>query len=741
MLRRNYKSDCRRLCDEFEKNGSGACKEALDETLAEYGNDEEAKIFLRVMLEPELNRYPGEMRDSLVHLDFVENPKSFSEWLSDEYFSGDLKYELWPSWQQELSHVCTVSNRVTEWYVTGCIGGGKTFASLVAQLYRGPYICSCLRCPQLYFGIAKDSEIVFGLFNALKDNAARVDFSQLARFVRASRWFSTKCPAIITQSDCIIQWPSKNLMLKIGSNEMHALGANLFSYLIDEVNFMRTPECREANEHQAYKIYHHTVRRMKSRFQQYGICPGLACVVSSRASASSFLEDLMRKNKDVPGTYVTDYSQWEAKPRKTFSEHIFRVAVGNKYRKSEVLDTVITGGSPDTKLWRVDPTIAKESPPGQNMIYVPVDFYHDFLRDIDGSLRDIAGVPTLAVSPLIQRTESVWECIDPKRKHPFMKEEHTLSLDDSEASLINFMNWRELGKIVMGVWQPLHFPGLPRFAHVDLGLTGDCAAFAVGCCYDSYILTKTDLITGQPTEDFMPKVWVDFMLRIRPVHGEQIDLGKITTFLINLRNYGFWLQRVTFDGFASHMAIQTILKANILPTRTTMKKKAGDELVKTDSYVVSVDRDDKPYTNLRDMLFQGAVSFYHYQPFIDEVLALEHSVKKTDGGVIKGKVDHSPKGSKDISDAVAGMCWGITTSRAFTPATPVKEGVGDLPDKNIERQLADDLMSGVVGTHDAKIRALIPPPQSTPPARSYRGRKIVTKKDWMQDVGFNRHKP
>jgi len=172
-----------------------------------------------------------------------------------------------------------------------------------------------------------------------------------------------------------------------------------------------------------------------------------------------------------------------------------------------------------------------------------------------------------------------------------------------------------------------------------------------------------------------------------------------------------------------------------------MRKKAGDELVKTDSYVVSVDKEDKPYTTLRDMLFQGAVSYYHYQPFIDEVLALEHSIKKTEGGVIKGKVDHPAKGSKDVSDAVCGMVWGIATARAYTSATPVKEGVGDMPDRNIETQLADNLMEGVTGAHDARIKALIPPPQNTPPARSYRGRKIVTKKDWMKDVDFNRHKP
>lgn len=744
----NPLQDASTIVDQFERHGASASREACEHFVRQYGTDDKGLMNLYHLINPYIQRYPQEFRDTLRRIECMEDPLSFEDWLYNEYYSGDLHKELWDSWKQEINRVCLVSQGIVEWYVTGCIGGGKTFAALVAQLYKGPYYCACLRDPQTYFGLAKDSEIVFGLFNAILTNATQIDFNQFARFLKNSKWFQDKCPAEIIPSQCLIRWPTKNMAMRIGSSQLHALGANLFSYMIDEVNFMKTPESRESNEHQAYQIYHHASRRMKSRFQKFGVSPGLACIVSSRLATSSFLEDLMEKNKDTPGCAVTDFALWEAKPRTNYSPHMFRVAVGNKYRKSDILDTVVTNGSTDSSYWRIDRSLSQEIPDGTKMLLVPVDFYFDFQRDMDGSLRDIAGIPTYGVHPLIYRAESILECVDSRRKHPFLKEEVTLSMKDQESSLIHYTKWRELCKISQGVWQPLYFPGSPRFIHVDLGLgsenpdrKADCAGIAMGCCYDTYSMTSVDPTTGQMTEEFMPKVWVDFMLRIRPVPGEQIDLGKIVQYIVNLRNYGFWLQRVTFDGFASHMAIQSILKAKLTPPRTSnTRTKPGDELVKTDSFVVSVDKEDKPYRALRDVLFQGAMSYYLYQPFVDEVLALEHTTKKAESGVVKGKVDHPPKGSKDVADAVCGMNWGIMTARAFAPSTPVRESQGDMPRPNVETQLNENVVSDY-GPDAQRIRALIPPPKATAPARSYRHRKISTRSNWQADIdGFNRHR-
>jgi hypothetical protein len=511
---------------------------------------------------------------------------------------------------------------------------------------------------------------------------------------------------------------------------------------IDEANFMKTPEGRVAEDTQAYKIYHHATRRMKSRFLKGGANPGFACIVSSRLTESSFLEELMRENKNNPAFYVTDFALWQAKGYENYSPHHFRVAVGNKYRRSEILDEVDTHGSVNTKEWTLKAGESKSVPPGMSIIRIPADFYFDFTANIEGNLRDIAGIATFGAHPLICRTESVWECVDTTRKHPFTVEEATLSLDDPESSLVSITQWKDMCQIVKGSWIPKYHPGSPRIVHVDLGLTGDAAAISMGCSYDVYSKSEFNPTTGQIQEEWCPKVWVDFMLRIVPVRGQQIDLGKIVTYIVNLRNYGFNLQRVTFDGFASEMAIQSILKANLTPPRSSNKqRKSADEVVRVESYVVSVDRDDKPYRMLRDMLFQGAVSYYNYPPFIDEVLALEHDVSKTAGGVIKGKVDHPPKGKKDTADAVCGMVYGIATSKVSVTPGPVRESIGDAPRTDVESQLTADVVRDY-GPDVHRIAALIPSPVPTPPPMTARNHKIQTR-SWHDEIGsgFGKHRP
>jgi hypothetical protein len=266
----------------------------------------------------------------------------------------------------------------------------------------------------------------------------------------------------------------------------------------------------------------------------------------------------------------------------------------------------------------------------------------------------------------------------------------------------------------------------------------------MGCAYSKYVHSERDIETGQPVETFMSKVWVDMMLRITPTKGDQIDIQKVNDFILNLHNYGYWVQRVTFDGFASEMAIQQILKANIVPPRHVQKGKSADEVVKIESYVQSVDLKDDQYRLLRDMLHANALSYYHYQPVIDEILDLEHDITKTAEGRIKGKVDHPDGGSKDVADALCGMVWGVATAKTQGGSEPTEDTIGDgPPDKlDVEAQLNADIVSDYADA--SRIKALIPAPVPAPPPRPLkRGRKILTRKDWQKELGrdgFGRHR-
>ncbi len=729
------------VADAAAHNDSTRMEEFMRQTA--LMSDKEKALLVTVLEEMRGTDW-SESWESIWQVDFDRKPVSFTEWLEDPYFMGELNNELFDTWKRELSYVCHPSNGITEWYVTGAIGGGKTYASLVGQLYRGPYYLSCLRNPQKYFGIASNTQMVFGLFNAILDNAARVNFSLMASFVKNSHYFRDHCPAYVLARE--INWPTKNIQLRLGSTEMHALGSNLFGLAIDEVNFMQKPQEKEEVDFQAHKLYNAAKSRVLSRFQRHGTSPGLFGVISSKAGQSAFLEKLIEDNRHNPNVHVSDYAAWETKGRHTFSPVEFRVVVGDRGRQTELLDEIDAGGSPNAFDWKV--VNSRPVPAGCKYVNVPADFYFRFTRDPEGALRDDAGVATFGVSSLILRRESIIECRDrrvhpdgtPIRSHPFIRKYETLSLKEPNANyLTEQVRWTDLRKIIRGAPVPNYFPGEARFVHVDIA-TGtrdpnskrktDSLGIAMGCAFDKYILTDRDKETGQLFEFFRPKVWIDFMLQIRPEQGEQIDIGKVQTFVLNLKNYGFHLQRVTADGFQSAYFLQEIEKSNLLPARTRQQGQKWDEM-KLETRVISVDKTDEPYKMLRDCMNQNAISYYHYPIFETEVQDLEHDPDAKGG---KGNVDHPPTGSKDVADAVAGVCYSITTARQGYDQEPI-DGILK---SNAEDTIETDMIASLVAGPKAKrIVSIQPPPRQENKHRHLRTRRG----DWTAELeNFGRHR-
>lgn len=641
-----------------------------------------------------------------------------------------LVFDKVVSIEKSKSHMFDFSVEGDPSYVANGFISHNTFVALIAILYKGAYICSCLKDPQKYFGLASDTEIVFAVFNTILDNASLINFRQVARFVKSSRYFQENCPPVIRYSKNQIYWPRKEMILRTGSSELHALGSNIFAYFMDEANFMEvtSKNADDKDKQQAYKIYNNSSRRMMSRYLKYGMNPGLAVIASSRLHQSSFLEDLIERNRRNPAFHLSDYSLWQVKSSEDYSPVTFRVLIGNEYKQSEVLDELDTSSGNPWTYERIK-SKAKIVPDGMSYIEVPSDFYFQFMGDIDGALRDIAGVATYGVTPLIQRRETIIACRDESRLHPFYSEFHSLPLSSTEASLIRFMDWDKITKIEDGIRVPRFHGSQPRFVHCDLGLTKDAAAISMCCPYGVQKITKYNPESGQIEDEFLPKVWVDFMLRIPATSGDQIDISKIVSFIINLGNYGFSLQRVTFDGYASEMAVQIVKKASVMPEVSGTSKRNMDDRIKLESGVLSVDRTDKPYRVLRDMLSCGAISYYKYPWFETELRELSHDVKL-------GKVDHLPGGTKDCADAVCGAVYGVASSKAASfggaPELETKSVSSESPEDNLIR----DVMSGVSGSE--KIVDIIPPLVR----EKRRSKKIYTgRSSWMNEIdGFGVHR-
>jgi len=159
--------------------------------------------------------------------------------------------------------------------------------------------------------------------------------------------------------------------------------------------------------------------------------------------------------------------------------------------------------------------------------------------------------------------------------------------------------------------------GVNYYIHVDLGLTGDACGFAMGH-YDG----ENSII--------------DLKLQIKPEMGKEIDIRGIVDKMLELRSRGFKIKKATYDQFQSAGSIQELKKEGIKAER------------------ISVDKGLEGYDTFKEQLYQNKVRMYKHEVLMGELRRLE---------MIKGKkVDHPPKGHKDVADAVCGVVFNIVTN-------------------------------------------------------------------------------
>jgi hypothetical protein len=317
-----------------------------------------------------------------------------------------------------------------------------------------------------------------------------------------------------------------------------------------------------------------------------------------------------------------------------FTKPPFRVELGDTIYPSRILDE------------------GMDARPSADVIEVPGEYKSDFVNDIDQALRDIAGIATYGVSPLIHNRQAIQDCITSEIEHPFTRE--VVSLDErNDITLDQYFLPEKLFIVRRSTYIPKIHPASPRFVHVDIGLTGDCAGIA---CVHPAGFKEVRRMRGDGTYyiDKCPKIYADFMLRILPPSGAEIDISKIRSFIISLRDHGLPIVVVSCDGFASQDLLQLMRKLNFESNR------------------LSIDRNDEPYLFLRQTIVERRLMMYKYNPVIIELTDLERDIEKR-------KVDH-PKTSnitglpatKDVSDS---LCGAVTTC-IIDPRTATSEGLG-----------------------------------------------------------------
>lgn len=520
----------------------------------------------------------------------------------------------------------------------GLIVHNTFFASI--GVCRLLYELSCMRDPQKSYGLAPGSVIAITCFSVNEMLAMKVVFENIINKLQASPYFKEHFPYELTKKE--MRFPSKKLWLAArASTDSSALGLNTIGALVDETNFMpdipKSMRGRMGAEvtGRAQSIYNTIKRRMKSRFSRQGQLPGMLFIVSSKKTRDDFTAKLVRSMKTDASMFVRDYAQWDVKPEEFFTTQKFPVLCGNESTPSKILT------ADEAAVLR-----SKELDEGLVILDVPEEFRSDFENDIEGAIRDIGGISTVAMSPFIQRREKLVAAVDSRLSHPFSTLEYQIGSSGTfEWSRMVRAHTNHHGETI---WQPLINPAAARHVHIDPSLTGDCTGLVM-----AHIAGMKDVVRrkdGKQHVERLPIFLVDLTLRIRPPTAGEIDLGDVRQLIYMLRDHGYRITQLTMDRYNSADTLQQVRKKGIK------------------SELLSVDVKPEPYEHLKTAFYEERVVMYDYPPLAQELQQLEKDHRKN-------KVDHPVLGSKDIADALAGVLYSLSQTRGSGSVLPILPGV------------------------------------------------------------------
>ena len=511
------------------------------------------------------------------------------------------------------------------------------------------YEISCLRDPQRVYGLMKGSVIVLLNVGVTLDNAKKVVFQGIKNKLHTSPYFVKEFPYDAWKTN-ELRFPNNVWVFPAVAGSSGVIGYNVFGGVMDEVNFMSVVENSKSvasggHYDQADSLYKALIRRMKSRFMKRGKLPGILLQISSSRYPEDFTERRLAQSADDPLVFKRRYAQWDTLPEDRWSGKRFWISLGDGTEAPRILET------------EEDIRIAEEK--GLPLLDIPVEFRRDFEGDIDEAIRDLAGRPTMTIRPFIRYRHKVVEALSRGAEygieHPFSQTETTLQ--DGATFLMDKLRIPKLRKDIEKATEAekaeleaelSRLRSKPRFVHCDLSFSSDSTGIAMGYVDGFKDVTRRNE-EGEEFSVRMPVIVIEFMLKINPPKGGEIQLADVRSLIYELRSYGYPIRKVTFDSFQSKDSMQQFARTGI------------------ESGHVSADTNPQVYNSYKEALYEDRLITYHYETLFQETIRLEKNEKKN-------KVDHPANGSKDVADAVAGVCYLCVTEGMKAPAPPPSLG-------------------------------------------------------------------
>lgn len=569
---------------------------------------------------PMMNQALAELQWLKDNPDFRERPASIDEFLGDGYLN--IAAGIRPGVRAALIDIFGEESnghsiaRVQRAIFTGAIGIGKTTLASIAL----PYMCHwvlCLNNPQAFFDLLPGSRIAFMQMSTSEDQAKEVLFGDIFARIKYSTWFKKfpHDPKFTKQ----IRFAHDIWILPGDSAETTFEGYNILGGILDEIDSHRiTPK-----KDYAQTGYNTINARITSRFGNQG----LLILIGQMKKSQGFAATKLSEYQNDPGASVARMTIWDSFGWDNYEKNADGSRKSfwyNPRRRVIVPEAVIQSGLLST----------------ETLIEVPEVYRKDFENDPVLALRDLAGIPPIVGSTFIGMAERIYHCRD-KWKERYGYDTSVLpSVTD-----LRFADWFR------------STDSLPRALHLDIAYSaeGDALGMAMG-----HVPELKEL-----ENELRPVVVMDFVVRLRPLPGQQIILGDIRQLIYMIRDdLGFVISKVTMDGFQS----------------TDMMQQLQRNRFNVD--YLSMDRNRVPYQDLRDSVYERRLEFPQYRVPLrhGDTVEVEITIKELEELVDLGnKIDHPPGGSKDIADSLAGVVYTLMGDRKYRRGVASTSAPPELP--------------------------------------------------------------
>lgn len=546
----------------------------------------------------------------------------------------DLKRETRPAIMNKLIDLYYSDDYKLEVICTGAIGIGKTYFAILGLCYS-LYLNSVLHNPQLEFGLPSGTSIYYIIQSLTATLAKKAVFNELTERIKNSGYFPKYFPYDKSISS-ELRFPNSIYITPFGGQDSAALGLNVMGAIIDEVNSMLRVEnsvytrySADSEYDQASRIYNTIRRRMKNRFQTFGKVPGKLFLLGSTQYPGDFTDNKLKEAKTDSSIFVMKMAEWESIDTSRYSGKKFYIEVGNEFKDSRIL-----------KATTLEEAKAEAKDP-EDVLEVPIESRSDFEKDIDGTLKDTAGIATSTEAPFMPResiANAVKAYVDTHGERGiFNKDQIILSLAlDPHPDYDQFLDFDFINN---------HIADLETvFAvHCDMALSECSCGLAVSRIVGYKLLDKARIYNKERDEfiditDMRVPIYENVgVLSIAGLHGGEVDINQVRDLVIRLKQH-LNIKWATCDSYQS---------VAVLQAWTRVRMRCG---------TLSMDTSMAPYYELKNALREGRILLR------GPVLVKELSeLQKVDNG---RRVDHLPGGSKDLADAVAGSIYMLYSKEA-----------------------------------------------------------------------------